>query len=159
MYTFRFQVKYNTFSVLVIYALRILMITWRHWPVMFMLLEEILMRQVFDCCPPPVLVTQLFSKLPLAWENSWHFVTPPLVSPQNDIWETSTEIPYWWHVTTQIWVVHLIGWRQFLANQNRYPHLGSDASSVWNSQPSSFKPVVALPNVGCLLRLSCLLMT
>ena len=77
MYTFRFQVKYNTFSVLVIYALRILMITWRHWPVMFMLLEEILMRQVFDCCPHPVLLTQLFSKLPLAWENSWHFATPP----------------------------------------------------------------------------------
>lgn len=77
MHTFRFQVKYNTFSVLVIYALRILMITWRHWPVMFMLLEEILMRQVFDCCPHPALLTQLFSKLPLAWENSWYFATPP----------------------------------------------------------------------------------
>ena len=55
MYPFRFLVKYNTFFVLVIYALRILMITSRHWPVMFMLLEEILMRQVFDCCLHSVL--------------------------------------------------------------------------------------------------------
>ena len=23
----------------------------------------------------------------------------------NDVWETSTEIPYWWRVTAQIWVV------------------------------------------------------
>ena len=30
---------------------------------------------------------------------------PPTVSPQNDVWETSIEIPYWWRVTTQIWVV------------------------------------------------------
>ena len=31
------------------------------------------------------------------------------VSLRNDVWETSAEIPYWWHVTTQIWVVLLIG--------------------------------------------------
>ena len=31
----------------------------------------------------------------------------------NDVWETSTEIPYWWHITTQIWVVLLIGWIKF----------------------------------------------
>ena len=31
----------------------------------------------------------------LAWENSRHFVTPPLVSPRNDVWETMAEIPYW----------------------------------------------------------------
>ena len=51
----------------------------------------------------------------LAWENSWHFATLPLVSPPNDIWETSTEIPYWWCTTTQIWVVLLIGWIKFPA--------------------------------------------
>ena len=38
----------------------------------------------------------------LPWENSRHLVTPPLVFPRNDVWETSTEIPYWWRVTTQI---------------------------------------------------------
>ena len=32
----------------------------------------------------------------LAWVNS----RQPLVSPPNDVWETSTEIPYWWRVTT-----------------------------------------------------------
>ena len=46
----------------------------------------------------------------VAWENGRHFAT---VSPRNDIWETSTEIPYWWRVTTLIWVVLLISWRKF----------------------------------------------
>ena len=49
----------------------------------------------------------------LAWENSQHFWTPPTASPRNDVWETSAEIPYWWRVTIQIWVVHLMGWRKF----------------------------------------------
>ena len=31
-----------------------------------------------------------------------------------DVWETSTEIPYGWRVTTQIWVMLLIGWIKFL---------------------------------------------
>ena len=44
----------------------------------------------------------------LAWENSQHFTMPPKVSPWNDVWETSTEIPYWWCITIQIWVVLLI---------------------------------------------------
>ena len=46
----------------------------------------------------------------LAGEDSWHFATPSLVSPRNDVWETSAEIPHWWRVTTQIWLVLLIGW-------------------------------------------------
>ena len=45
----------------------------------------------------------------LTWENSRHFATLPLVSLRNDVWETSVEIPYWWCVTTKIWVVLLIG--------------------------------------------------
>ena len=45
----------------------------------------------------------------VARENSRHLAMQPLVSPPNDVWETSAEIPYWWRVTTQIWVVHLIG--------------------------------------------------
>ena len=40
-----------------------------------------------------------------AWESRRHFATPPLVSQRNDVWEKSTEIPYWWRVTTQIWVI------------------------------------------------------
>ena len=39
-------------------------------------------------------------------------------------------IPYWWRVTTQTWVVFLISWRKF--HKRYYPDLGSDASSVWN---------------------------
>ena len=41
----------------------------------------------------------------LPWENCWHLVMPLTVSPPNDMWETCAEIPYWWCVTTQIWVV------------------------------------------------------
>ena len=52
----------------------------------------------------------------LAWENSRHFATLPLGPtgfpvkwrPRNE-WE----IPYWERVTTQFWVVLLIGWRKF----------------------------------------------
>ena len=35
----------------------------------------------------------------IAWENSRHFATPPMVSPRNDVWKTSAAIPYWWRVT------------------------------------------------------------
>ena len=38
-----------------------------------------------------------------------HFATPLLVSLRNDVSGTSAEIPYWWRVTSQIWVVLLIG--------------------------------------------------
>ena len=60
----------------------------------------------------------------LAWENSRHLATLPLVFSPNDVWETRAEIPYWWRLgsasdwlnqisqaarpirsTTQIWVV------------------------------------------------------
>ena len=67
----------------------------------------------------------------VAWEHSRHFATP-LVSPRNDVWETSAEIPYWWRVTTPIWVVLLIGWGTFSTNLKHYPDLVNDASSVWN---------------------------
>ena len=41
-------------------------------------------------------------------ENSRHFVMPPVFT-RNDDWETCAESPYWWRVTTQIWVVLLNG--------------------------------------------------
>ena len=59
----------------------------------------------------------------LAWENSQHSMTPPLFSPQNDVWETSVEFPCWWNGCDQ------------LAEYNSTicePDLGSDRSSVWN---------------------------
>ena len=58
-------------------------------------------------------------------KNSWH-----------DVWETEAEIPFWWRIATQIWVVLLISWSKFherTTNQKHCPDLGSDASSVWNS--------------------------
>ena len=44
------------------------------------------------------------SNLAIAGENSQHFAAPPMVYSSNDVWETSAETPYWWHVTCQIWV-------------------------------------------------------
>ena len=75
--------------------------------------------------------------LKIAWENSRHFGTPPLVSPRNDVWETSAKIPYWWDITTQIWVV-LQFWLaeanfpRGTTDQKHYPDLCSDTSSEWN---------------------------
>jgi len=60
------------------------------------------------------------SNMNLAWENSQHFAMPPLVSTWNDVWATSTEIPYWWCVTTQIYIF--------------FPKLTLEA---WNLDPQS----------------------
>ena len=40
-----------------------------------------------------------------AWQNSQQCKKPPLVSPRNEVCGMSAKIPYWWRVTTQIWVV------------------------------------------------------
>ena len=73
--------------------------------------------------------------LRLNWENDRHFATPAMVSPQNDFWGRSPEIPCWWRVTTQILVVFLIGRAAreiWSANQKHYPDLDSVTSSVWH---------------------------
>ena len=36
----------------------------------------------------------------LASQNSWHFTSPPIISQQNDVCGTTTEILNWRHVTT-----------------------------------------------------------
>ena len=56
----------------------------------------------------------------VAWENSQHFTTSPLVSLQNNVWETSAEIPYWWRIPKQTWVVLLIiSWSKFLVSNEK----------------------------------------
>ena len=54
----------------------------------------------------------------LAFMSS-RFATPPLVSPRNNVWQTSAEITYWWRVATQIWIVLLIGLSKFLARHDQ----------------------------------------
>ena len=95
----------------------------------------------------------------LSCENSRHFGKLPLVFPWNEVWETNAEIPYWWRVTTQVWIVLLIGWRfALLTNQKNYPDLGSVALSVWNFctcfSDINFtgKATVVWRNVGWFLR-------
>ena len=70
----------------------------------------------------------------LPWENRQHFVMPVLVSQQNDIWETSREIPYWWCVTTQIWEVILIGWKFASSNQKHNQDLGSVSQTLFSGE-------------------------
>ena len=70
----------------------------------------------------------------LPWENRQHFVMPSLVSQQNDIWETSREIPYWWCVTTQIWGVILIGWKFTSSNQKHNQDLGSVSQTLFSGE-------------------------
>ena len=47
---------------------------------------------------------------------------PPPVSLQNDVGGRSTEIHYWWHIATQIWVVLLIDWSNFLRDTTNQKH-------------------------------------
>ena len=59
--------------------------------------------------PFPPKISESQQSFLIAIENIRHFATPPVVYPRNEVWETSAEIAYWWRVTTQIWVVLLIG--------------------------------------------------
>ena len=87
---------------------------------------------------------------------------PPLVSPRNDVWGTSAEIPYWWRVTTQIWVRLLIGraMRKICLNQSE----ALSRPRQWHVIKMEFlrsflrrhfagKPKMASRNDGCFLRL------
>ena len=87
------------------------------------------------------------------------FVTPALVSPKWRLRNKQEEIPYWWHVNTQIWVVLLIGGAAL------YCFSQSEAlprSEWWSDISTEFthpflrhifmgKPLVASQNVGCFL--------
>ena len=97
----------------------------------------------------------------LAWEISLYFATVPLVSPRNDVWETTAEIPYWWRVTTQIWVVLLIGRaaKEICFNQSE----ALSRSRLWHVMSKEFlkaflrrhfavKLVVGSRSAGCFLR-------
>ena len=59
----------------------------------------------------------------------------PWFPRRNNVWETSAEIPNWWCVTIQVWVVLLIGRGGNFAsiNQKYYPNLGKCV--IANEQP------------------------
>ena len=88
----------------------------------------------------------------LVWE--------PLVFPPHDVRGASEEIPYWWLVTTHIWVVLLwlvVPRGKFAStNQKHSSYLDSDASGISVLNPQTLfagEPVVALRSVGRFLRL------
>ena len=92
--------------------------------------------------PPQIILYVIFQSTNyLAWENSQHFVTAPLVSQRNDVWETSAEIPYWWGLVEA-------NFPHGTTNQKHYPDLGSDVSSVW-SFCSRFLGVISQGNQWC----------
>ena len=72
----------------------------------------------------------------VTWVNNRHLAMPPFFSLQSVVRGTSTEIPYWWCVTSLIWVALLICPAKskiyFWTNQKHYSYLGSDPSAVSN---------------------------
>ena len=54
------------------------------------------------------LYTNCLRKRPI-FRDATQAWTLPLVSQRNDVWVTKAEVPYWWRVTSQIWVVYLTG--------------------------------------------------
>ena len=60
--------------------------------------------------------------------SSWpeKLAKPPSLSPRNNVWETSAEIPYWWRVTSQIWLVEA-NFPLGTTNQRHYQDLGISA--------------------------------
>ena len=46
----------------------------------------------------------------------WHHC----FSPGNGVWGSSVEFPYWWRVTTQIWVVFVIRWSELSTTQKHH---------------------------------------
>ena len=62
----------------------------------------------------------------VARQNGRLFATPSMAPFRNEVRKTSAEMPYWWRVTTQNWVVLLIGWSKFppgSANQKHYTQI------------------------------------
>ena len=97
-----------------------------------------------------------------AWENSWHFAMLSLVSLPSDVWETNAEIPYWWRISTQIWVVLLIGcatWEiwfnqsEILSRSGSWFVISMEFLCLFLRRRLAGRPVAASPNVGCFLRL------
>ena len=83
-------------------------------------------------------------------ESGRDFATPH--SRRKDVWGTSAEIPYWWRVATQNWV---IGWSHFLANPLLGRHvICMEFLRLFLRRHFAGKPAVASRTVGCFLKLS-----
>ena len=126
-----------------------------------MLLAEMMLNEI-NTVKPSSFPSLSGVRVYLALGNSRHFTTPQLVSPRNDVWEMNAEIPYWWRVTIQIWVVLLIGWSKFPTRHDQSETL--PRSGWWWVISMEFlcsflrrhfagKPVVGSWNVGCFLKL------
>ena len=78
------------------------------------------------------------------------FASSPLVSPWNDVWETSAEIPYWWRVITQMWLVEA----NFQPIRSRWWRvIGMEFLRSFLRRYFAGKPVLASWNVACFLRI------
>ena len=102
-----------------------------------------------------------FVGMAIAWENSPHFATPALISLRIDV-ETSAEIPYWWRVTTQIWLVLLIGRAArkicfgqpyALTRSGQWRFISIEFLRSFLRRHFAGKSVLASRNVSCFLRL------
>ena len=80
-----------------------------------------------------------------------------MVSPRNDVWKTGAEIPYWWRITPQIWVVLLIGQSEALIRSRYWRVISMEFLRSFLRRHFAGRPSVESRNVGCFLRLQSLL--
>ena len=86
-------------------------------------------------------------------ENSQHFTMPSLVSPQNDIWETSAEIPYWSAVSLprSEWCFWLVE-NCFIQSEVQWCFIRVEFLHFFLRHHFTGKPVVAWWDVSCFIR-------
>ena len=91
----------------------------------------------------------------LAWENSQHLATLPLVFPPNDVWETSAEIPYWWRVTSlkSNFPRGKHHYQSALTRSGKWGVISKEFLRSFLRRHFAGKPVVTSRNIGCFLRL------
>ena len=80
--------------------------------------------------------------------NSRHFATPKLVSPPNDVWETSAELPYWWRV---FWLVEANFPRGTTTMRHQYGISARASQTSFREETSRWRHSVGATITGLIL--------
>ena len=79
------------------------------------LANPVLLAEVLNSVPGPSCI-RLLQKVQYCFSVHTNVRQPEtlaVVSAQINFWVMGAEISYWWRITTQIWVVFLIGWSKY----------------------------------------------
>ena len=80
--------------------------------------------------------------------NSRHFTTPKLVSPPNDVWETTAEIPYWWRI---FWLVEANFPRGTTSTRHQYGISALVSHTSFREETSGWRHSVGASDTGLIL--------